>query len=473
MASSVPKSFEEIPEIRAKPRGKDFDPFDPLEPTLAIHKAIDGPIYRFRIKAADGDVTSVWLNDEAEAKRILVEEETRWRKGPQTFEPFSSLVPWHLITIEGDFHAHMRRRAQTALGDALSSGRIRGDIMGQKLIKAIRRAIDDPATASWMGTRAMLSGSPVLVVPSVDRLLRACALDIVVHALFGSSWGVIDDYTATNKRASALAGVMHELHWRVADLTAREWRRDRRANGAGELLDVLDAFIMDEIYKSRESPKRDEPERMLDEWAWDSSLSTEEVRNLALTFLTMGSENVSTALSWCVIQLSEHPEAQRNARRSFDTLRSCFDETVRLYPSVPVLTRQCPEETVICGHTIPRATEVVINLYALHRNTRTYGENACDFDFKRCPVVSTMGPPDAIPFGAGSRACVGRPLTNHELKTVLWPLLQVFEFVPVRTSSNGAVEMDTEAKTKPNNFVSYRPGPHLVAFRPLDGPSRL
>ena len=313
--------FEEIPFIQAKPRERSLEPFDPLEATMFIHNATDGPMYRFCIKAADGPVESVWLNDEKGAKQILLDEEGIWRKGPQTYEPFASLVPLHLISLEGEYHSKMRVRAQTALNDALASGRIPGDAVRQRLVDNIQRAIADPTFKTWMGVRAELNGKTCLVTSTMDRILRSCALDIVTSALFGKSWGVIEDYTATNVKANALAELMHELHWRVADFTEREWRKNPRAGPAGRLLDTLDKFVLDEIDISRakfaSNPERPS-DRMLDDWAKDESISTEEIRNLAMTFLTMGSENVSTALSWCLVLFSEHPREQEEARQSFD-----------------------------------------------------------------------------------------------------------------------------------------------------------
>jgi hypothetical protein len=472
------KSFTDIPEIKPRPRERSLEPFNPLEPTLLIYESLGLPLYRFSMKAVDGLVTSVWVNDEMEAKKILLDEEKIWRKGPQTYEPFASLVPLHLISLEADYHAKMRVKAQTALSDALSEGRIPAKIIGQKLISLVEHAIktDEP---TWMGKVGILNGEKVFVTECIDRMLRASALDIVSTALFGKAWNVLDDYTARNVKADSLAKLMHELHWRVADFNYREWRKNHRSGPAGELLDILDKFVLDEIEKSRERVQREEENTcMLDSWTRDASLTTEEVRNLAMTFLTMGSENVSTGLAWCAVCLSENSEMQEDAIKSKDALLDSFHEAIRLYPSVSVLTRMPLQDTVICGYHIPKFTEVVVNMYALHRNKKTWGENAELFLPKRCPVVSTQGPPDAFPFGGGSRSCIGRPLTMHELQNVLLPVFQRFKLhavLPSKEIPTGVCEfsINMAARTSPNNFVSLRPGNHCIAFVPRTGAARL
>jgi len=473
------KKFDELPEIRARPLPRSDDPFDPMAPTLFIHSSLESPIYKFNMKSSEGPVISVWLNDDNEAKRILLNEEGIWRKGPQTYEPFHSLVPRHLIGLEGEYHTKMRARAQGALGDALAEGRIPGKLMGERLIQGIQSLLAAPKPStipmSWMGNIGTLNGAKVFVTTQLDKMLRSTALDIVSTAVFGQRWNVMDDYSSTNVKADTLAKVMAELHWRVADFAERKWRYDARQEPAGPLLDVLDAFVLDQIEQSRARvAKSQENTCMLDSWTRDDTLTTEEVRNLCMTFLTMGSENVSTGLSWCAVCLAQDQKAQDEARKSKDALTNAFHEAVRLFPSVPVLTRMALTDTELCGYQIPRCTEVVVNIYAIHRNPAVWGENAQEFLPSRCPFVSTNGPPDAFPFGGGARSCIGRPLTMHELHNVVLPLFQNFRLVAVKPGKNpGEYEEDTETKVTPHNFVSLRIGRHMIAFVPFTGGAKL
>jgi cytochrome P450 len=95
-----------------------------------------------------------------------------------------------------------------------------------------------------------------------------------------------------------------------------------------------------------------------------------------MTFLSMGSENVSTGLAWLAVLLSEHYDVQHRALGSKDDLVTSFHEAMRLYPSVAALTRANIKDTEICGYHIPAFTEVNINMYSLHRKQETWGEGA-------------------------------------------------------------------------------------------------
>jgi hypothetical protein len=93
--------------------------------------------------------------------------------------------------------------------------------------------------------------------------------------------------------------------------------------------------------------------------------------------------------------------------------------------------------------------------------------------FSKQVRVSTDGPPDAFPFGGGRRACIGKPLTFHELHTIFARVLETFELVAIKEEGTLYVERNPEAQTEPNNFVSLRPGHHYIAFVPRSEKAKL
>ena len=208
----------------------------------------------------------------------------------------------------------------------------------------------------------------------------------------------------------------------------------------------------------------------------------------------MGHENVSTSVTWTLILLAEHPACQERVRRevveakaalvlarggggsgggegewtaealsSMTELTHAFHEATRLYPSVPVVTRQPTRDTELLGYRIPAGQEVVLSTYSMHRDVSVYGPRAGGWQLpERCPVVTTHGPPDAFPFGGGGRACIGRPLSYVEVRMVVAEILLRFRVVSVSTREGKPVRPVREA-----NFVSLRPGPHKLRFEPL------
>lgn len=460
-----------MPTMTAKARPRSPEESNPFMMMHLAHDGLDTPVFNLvTIDADKSPVGNVMLNDEQECRRILVNGEGIWQKGPQTYEPFLSLVPKHLIGLDGSYHEFLREKAQDALAEALLKGRVPGERVASKLVSAIHGAIANPQTASWMGKVAKFEDrEPCLVVSEFQRVIRSAALELVTETLFNRSWNVIDDYSPTNDKAYTLQLLMCELHYRVTDLTQRSWRRNHREEPVGSLQDKLDVFILDEIRAS--SLRKHAPETcMLDSWTRDESLSVEEVRNLCMTFLTMGSENVSTGLAWLGVYLSESPEEwQVRVRTSREDRVQAFHDAMRLSPSVAVLTRTNTRDTVLCGYELPRFTEVIVNMYSVHRNEQTWGADSgafCPFA-REIPLSTTEGPPFAFPFGGGKRSCIGRPLTMHELDTIFAKLVQNFRLVAVQGGDGGVVVPNPHAETQPNSFISLRPGAHQIALVPL------
>jgi cytochrome P450 len=451
------KPFTAIPLIQARASGArtlQDQPFNPWEIPGLVHKQLDSKIYRMVVHTPnEGAIESVWISDEDEARRVLANTEGIWRKGPQTFEPFSSLVPKHLISLEGEEHALVRAAAQTALSDCIVDGLIprQAALVGSKLVGKLRDCLIKQQPC-WFAVKE----GDMAVCTQVDKMFRGAALDIVSFAVFGESWNALDDYSPTNPMADALAKVMHELHWRVVDMTNREWRRTPSMEPAGSLLNKLDAFIESQIDSAlQRGTSRTAETCMLDVWVRNPNLSRELVRN-CLTFLTMGHENVASGMAWTLLCLAHNQPAQDVVASSGkkEDLDVAFHEAVRLFPSVAGLTRMNMVKTSLCGYEIPRMTEVAVGTYEMHRLETRWGANANEFAPSRCPAVSTQGPPDAFPFGVGARSCIGRPLSMVELHALVGALVREFRVVLLSDMP------------KPTNFVSLRPGPHKVGFMP-------
>ena len=128
-------------------------------------------------------------------------------------------------------------------------------------------------------------------------------------------------------------------------------------------------------------------------------------------------------------------------------VEAVLQETLRLYPAIPSISRQCVKEhTIASSHgdlkiRIPVDTMVVIHTYALHRR-KEYWPRPLEFDYKRWmrdPITGVkpkLSHPFAyLPFGAGSRNCIGQTFAMLEAKVVLAMFVQrcTFELVSGQT----------------------------------------
>jgi len=110
-------------------------------------------------------------------------------------------------------------------------------------------------------------------------------------------------------------------------------------------------------------------------------------------------------------------------------------ETLRLYPTVPTISKKSTEDEVLGGYFLPRETSVLISIMKLHRNPK-YWTDAETFDPLRWQRIQNAavnkdeqdeGLP-YFPFGFGPRVCLGSRMAMTEARTVLASLAQRYEF---------------------------------------------
>ncbi|CAI9719319.1 cytochrome P450 27C1-like [Octopus vulgaris] len=100
---------------------------------------------------------------------------------------------------------------------------------------------------------------------------------------------------------------------------------------------------------------------------------------------------------------------------------------VKLYPVIPIGARITTEDIVLDGYHIPKGTCLMINNYAMSRDERNF-PNANEFIPERWFRSDTrkFHPFAVIPFGHGSRSCIGRRIAELELYLAITHLCQNF-----------------------------------------------
>lgn len=165
-------------------------------------------------------------------------------------------------------------------------------------------------------------------------------------------------------------------------------------------------------------------------------------RNEAATLFMAGHETSANAMAWAWFLLSQAPDAAARLREeaaaalngrpaAWEDLprlpfaRAVVEETLRLYPPVPLLARTASAPVEIGGHAVPRGGIVLAVPWLLHRNPRLWDEpdhfRPERFLGGRRPVRHAY-----IPFSLGPRVCTGAQFALAETVICLSTLAQSF-----------------------------------------------
>lgn len=170
-------------------------------------------------------------------------------------------------------------------------------------------------------------------------------------------------------------------------------------------------------------------------------MTNRQARDEVVNLLMGGKETVGASLTWSSYLLACHPEIQEKAAAEvrevlagreptlddFPRLaytQMVLKEVMRLYPPVYSLTREVIEPFDAAGYHIAKGSQIVIPVYAVHRDERWF-DNPNEFRPERFlpELESAQKRYSYFPFGAGPRACVGKQLGYDQCVLVLTWLL--------------------------------------------------
>jgi cytochrome P450 len=174
------------------------------------------------------------------------------------------------------------------------------------------------------------------------------------------------------------------------------------------------------------------------------SLSEEQVRDETLTLMLAGFETTANALSWTWWLLDSEPDAAEQLRREIDQVlgdaSATYDdlprlayataviaETMRLRPPAWMIEREVREPITVGAYVAPVGTTMLTSPWILHHDARSWGEDVARFRPNRWIDADGTFDPNApgqprgayMPFGAGSRICIGESFAWAEAVLVL------------------------------------------------------
>lgn len=158
-----------------------------------------------------------------------------------------------------------------------------------------------------------------------------------------------------------------------------------------------------------------------------------------------------------VLDLSKPPSYNELKELSF--MERCIKESLRLFPSVPFISRLVSEDfKTASGYTVPKNAMAHIHIYDLHHNPDIYPDPE-KFDPDRFLPENTKSrhPFAYLPFSAGPRNCIGQKFAMLELKALLCGILSNFVLEPVDKPENVEMITDLVLRSKGSIRVKFVP----------------
>jgi cytochrome P450 len=321
----------------------------------------------------------------------------RWRDGGM-----GDLIPLlgdGLLTTDGDYHRRARRIMLPAFH--------REQLAASTSIMAEEA---DRAVSEWR------PGQRVDLYAWTRRL----ALRIAARALFGFN---------TDSRGRMAAEFEETLGYWGKDYVVQmlrgpgsPWRSMNRAKAK------LDRVIFAEIARRRASGERgvDILSLLLDASDEDGSrLSDGELRDQVMTLMFAGHDTTTSTVTFLFYELARNP-AEVPALDD-EPLDMVIDETLRMYPPAWIGPRRSIEPFELHGVRVPGGVMVNYCSWASHHMPEVFPEPERFRPSRFTPEAKAALPKGAyVPFGGGSRTCIGMRFGQLEIKAIARAILSRF-----------------------------------------------
>lgn len=158
-------------------------------------------------------------------------------------------------------------------------------------------------------------------------------------------------------------------------------------------------------------------------------LSDRELRDELLTLVLAGFETTANSLSWTWERLLRTPvaherarEAVRSGERAEEHMEALIVEAMRSRPVIPIIGRRVMLPWRLGEYVVPAGSAVSMSILLLHHREDLYPD---PFAFRPERWLGRKpGTYEWIPFGGGTRRCLGAALANAEQHAVLEAMLR-------------------------------------------------
>lgn len=385
-------------------------PFSPR--LLAACRRRYGGIFTVRANGVD---TLVYITDPADIKTVFAGDPAVYHAGEANSLLSGLMGDSSVLLVDGDTHRDRRRLMMAAF---------RRDAIKQQVPAMTEIAAAEIAT--W----------PVGTEFAVAPRMAALTLDVILRTVVG---------TTDPGRLASLRAVMPKLlsvgylgMLAIATpglLDYRPWRRLRRR------IDEANRLLYAEIADRRNDPalsERADVLSMLVRAADEDgrTMTDTELRDQLMTLLFAGHDTTAISLAWALERLIRHPAVLHRAVAAADAsatgdpagddyLDAVLREAMRVRPVASRIGRVTTAPVELGGYELPAGVIVVMAIGLVHADPQNYAQPQ-QFDPERM-LDAAPSPTTWLPFGGGSRRCLGAAFASEEMRVVLREVLRRVE----------------------------------------------
>jgi len=322
--------------------------------------------------------------------------------------------PRSVLLLEGEDHLQRRK---------LMLPPFHGERM--RAYETVMEAAAERAVAGWPLDRPF----------RLHASMQAITFEVILAAVFGME----DDArraALSERLTEVLATTRSPFALGMSVEHARKLPRFRRI---ARMLDESNEIMFAEISDRRADPELESREDILSmlvaaRFDDGSAMSDEEIRDQLMTLLLAGHETTATGLAWAFDLLFRAPDKMERLREEIaaadghDYVDAVVKETLRVRPVVPFVGRRLKEPMELGGYDLPAGTDVMPTIYLAHTRPDVYRD---PYEFR--PERFLDGAPETfawIPFGGGTRRCIGAAFAEFEMRVVLETILRRADLRP-------------------------------------------
>jgi cytochrome P450 len=392
---------------------------DPLPLLLESYERY-GPVFTLRLFHAN----SVFALGPAANHYITVSHASNFHWRTSYFRDLIGFAGDGLLTTDGDFHRASRRIMLPAFHH-----------------ERILSSLDTMLAETLSALDSFIPGATIDLYAWTRRL----ALHIAMRALFG-----LDPDGPAARSIDAAALFEQTLSFYARDYTLRmlrgpfsPWDRQQKATR------ILNRLIYSEISRRRATGERGDDVLSLLIDASDeqgAALTDLQIRDEVMTLLFAGHDTTTSTVAFMFYELARHPHVVARLLTEQDAelggalpkpsqltgaglphLEQVLDETLRLYPPAWIGPRRSVAPFELHGHTVPGGAFVNYCSWASHHLPDVFGEPDSFRPERFAPEAKAALPRGAyIPFGGGSRTCIGMRFGQLEIRTIATLILSRF-----------------------------------------------